>query len=169
MQKKMAQDVASDSLYNSNIQDLKVKVNYATDEDDWENGVYIKVTVSGKIKTMEPYWTSKKYGKSCIVAIEGGETEQCLGLFRTTTYWPGDGYGQVGRTTCTGAIATANHTIAVDPSVIPLGSRVRINGIIYTAEDIGGAIRGNHVDIFVNNEGEASQIPMYSMVYLLKD
>ena len=47
--------------------------------------------------------------------------------------------------------------IAVDPSIIPLGSRVRIsfmdddmtkyNGI-YTAVDTGSAVRGNHIDLF---------------------
>lgn len=47
--------------------------------------------------------------------------------------------------------------IAVDPNVIPLGSKVRIkfkdadmqqyNGI-YTASDTGGAIRGNRIDLF---------------------
>lgn len=50
-------------------------------------------------------------------------------------------------------------TIAVDPSVIPLGSKVYIEGYNYdglpaggmyaTATDIGGAIKGNHVDIFL--------------------
>ena len=53
-----------------------------------------------------------------------------------------------GRHTCTGAVATAGHTIAVDPRVIPYGSKVMINGVVYTAEDRGGAVRGNHIDIF---------------------
>ena len=47
--------------------------------------------------------------------------------------------------------------IAVDPNVIPLGSKVRIkfdnekmskyNGV-YTAVDTGGAIKGNKIDLF---------------------
>lgn len=73
------------------------------------------------------------------------------------------GYG----ITATG-ISLAGHSlesaraIAVDPSVIPLGSKVRIkfrdedmkqyNGI-YTAVDTGGAINGNHIDLFA---GEGS-------------
>ena len=50
--------------------------------------------------------------------------------------------------------------IAVDPNVIPLGSKVRIkfkepelqhlNGV-YTAVDTGGAIKGNHIDLFVGD------------------
>ena len=49
------------------------------------------------------------------------------------------------------------HTIAVDPRVIPYGSKVMINGVVYTAEDRGGAVRGNHIDIFFNTHAETRQ------------
>jgi 3D (Asp-Asp-Asp) domain-containing protein len=41
-------------------------------------------------------------------------------------------------------------TVAVDPSVIPLGSRMLIDGYdtVFIAEDTGGGVRGAHVDIF---------------------
>ncbi|QGH73384.1 MAG: lytic transglycosylase [Podoviridae sp. cty5g4] len=38
--------------------------------------------------------------------------------------------------------------VAVDPRVIPLGSRVRIQGKIFWAEDTGGAIKGRRIDIY---------------------
>jgi 3D (Asp-Asp-Asp) domain-containing protein len=40
--------------------------------------------------------------------------------------------------------------VAVDPRVIPLGSRVMIEGFdnVFIAEDTGGGVRGNHVDIY---------------------
>jgi LysM repeat protein len=40
--------------------------------------------------------------------------------------------------------------VAVDPQVIPLGTRLMIDGFddVFVAEDTGGAIRGNHVEIF---------------------
>ena len=47
-------------------------------------------------------------------------------------------------------------TIAVDPRVIPYGTKVIIGGHIFTAEDCGGAIQGNHIDIYVNNHAEAT-------------
>jgi len=50
--------------------------------------------------------------------------------------------------TYTGTTAKEGRTIAVDPKVIPLGSRVVINGNEYIAEDIGGAIKGNRIDVF---------------------
>ncbi len=57
--------------------------------------------------------------------------------------------------TASGAEAQANHTIAVDPSVIPLGSWVEINGHQYHAEDTGGAVKGNHIDIYFDSHGDA--------------
>lgn len=50
--------------------------------------------------------------------------------------------------TATGTKVTANRTIAVDPKVIPLGSQVIIDGKIYIAEDVGGNIKGNRIDMY---------------------
>lgn len=46
--------------------------------------------------------------------------------------------------------------IAVDPSVIPLGSRVWVEGYGEAiAGDIGGAIKGNIIDVFLENKQDA--------------
>ena len=46
--------------------------------------------------------------------------------------------------------------IAVDKSVIPLGSQVEIVGLgMFSAEDVGGAIKGNRVDIFMTSRSAA--------------
>ncbi|MFT9596858.1 3D domain-containing protein [Mesobacillus sp.] len=48
--------------------------------------------------------------------------------------------------------------IAVDPTVIPLGSKVYVEGYGYaTAEDIGGAIKGNRIDVFIPTQSGALQ------------
>jgi 3D (Asp-Asp-Asp) domain-containing protein len=57
--------------------------------------------------------------------------------------------------TATGTQATAGRTIAVDPKVIPLGTEVIIDGQHYIAEDTGGAIKGNKIDIFCDSHEEA--------------
>ena len=55
--------------------------------------------------------------------------------------------------------ATQGRTIAVDPSVIPLGAEVEINGQVYIAEDTG--VRGRKIDIFRNSHEDAIQLGTY--------
>lgn len=57
--------------------------------------------------------------------------------------------------TASGVKAKANHTIAVDRKVIPLGTRIIYNGIEYVAEDTGSAIKGNKIDIYFDSHEEA--------------
>lgn len=57
--------------------------------------------------------------------------------------------------TATGTKAQAGRTIAVDPDVIPYGTMVIIDGHTYVAEDCGGAIKGNRIDIFMDSHREA--------------
>ena len=45
--------------------------------------------------------------------------------------------------------------IAVDPEVIPLGSRCFIDGLgVCSAEDTGGAIKGNRIDVYFDADHE---------------
>lgn len=49
-------------------------------------------------------------------------------------------------------------TVAVDPRVIPLGSRLKIEGFggtIFRAEDTGGAIKGNKIDLWHKTHSSA--------------
>ena len=62
-------------------------------------------------------------------------------------------------TTATGITPVRNpnglSTIAVDPSIIPLGSKVYIPGYGEAiAADTGGAIKGHKIDLFLNSENE---------------
>lgn len=63
--------------------------------------------------------------------------------------------GKTNGITATGTKVQANHTIAVDPKVIPLGSTVFIDGKRYTAEDVGGGVKNLHIDIYVPTHQEA--------------
>jgi uncharacterized protein YabE (DUF348 family) len=66
---------------------------------------------------------------------------------------------------CSGITATglnlkanpSSKVIAVDPSVIPLGSKVWVEGYGYAiAADTGGAIKGNKIDVFVSSKSQAA-------------
>ena len=65
--------------------------------------------------------------------------------------------------TATGTKATEGRTIAVDPNVIPLGSTVYLNNQPYIAEDTGSAIKGNKIDIFINDHQRAQNFGVQEM------
>jgi 3D (Asp-Asp-Asp) domain-containing protein len=79
--------------------------------------------------------------------------------------------------TATGTRATEKRTVAVDPSIIPLGSQLfivfpsghkHLNGV-YIAEDTGSAIRGNKIDIFLRNSDEAWDFGIKTVkVYMIR-
>ncbi len=51
--------------------------------------------------------------------------------------------------------------ISVDPNVIPLGSTIVIDGVEYQAEDTGGMIKGNKIDMAVDTHQEALEMGVY--------
>lgn len=91
-----------------------------------------------------------------------------LGKFMLTAYC--DCVKCCGKTdgiTSTGTKAKQGRTIAVDPKVIPYGTKVIINGKTYVAEDCGGAIKDNHIDVFFNTHDEALEFGVkYENVYV---
>lgn len=77
-----------------------------------------------------------------------------IGVYTITAYCSCEQCcGKTDGITATGTAATEGRTIAVDPSVIPYGSVVYFEGVDsciggYIAEDCGGAIKGNRIDLF---------------------
>ncbi|WP_136607551.1 3D domain-containing protein [Paenibacillus dokdonensis] len=74
----------------------------------------------------------------------------------------------IGTRTATGTRVTEGRTIAVDPNVVPLGWWVYIEGVGFRrAEDTGGAIKGNKIDIYydsvkrANSFGRKSGLKVY--------
>lgn len=76
-------------------------------------------------------------------------------VYKITAYCPcAKCTGKATGRTAMGTKATAGRTIAAS-SKFAFGTKVNINGHIYTVEDRGGAIKGNKIDIFVNTHAEA--------------
>lgn len=70
--------------------------------------------------------------------------------------------------TATGTEPTVGRTVAVDPSVIPYGSQVIINGHTYIAEDCGGAIKDNRIDILLETHQDALEFGVqYAEVFVV--
>jgi len=81
---------------------------------------------------------------------------ESLGVFELTAYCPCDECcGKSDGITSTGTKAKAGRTIAVDPNIIPYGSKVVINGHTYISEDCGCAIQNRRIDIFFDTHNEA--------------
>lgn len=93
-----------------------------------------------------------------------------LGRFRLTAYCscskccekyannrPKDKNGNEIVYTASGKIAKANYTIAADPSVLPYGTIIYINGQKFEVQDCGGAIKGNRIDIYFDNHEDARE------------
>lgn len=60
--------------------------------------------------------------------------------------------------TSTGTIPVSGRTIAVDPTVIPYGTSVHIDGMgDFIAEDCGGMVDNNHIDVYFSTHEEAVQ------------
>ena len=97
----------------------------------------------------EPEWTS--LGEFTVTHYCPCET--CCGQWAKSR--PVDADGKEIVYTASGARAEEGVTIAVDPDVIPIGTQVRIDGHIYTAQDTGGAIRGNKVDVYMESHEAA--------------
>lgn len=72
--------------------------------------------------------------------------------------------------TASGKKVEEGKTIAVDPKVIKLGSKVHIEGYgDMEAQDTGSAIKGNIIDIYIANHNEALKLGVkYKDVYLVK-
>lgn len=95
-----------------------------------------------------------------------------LGEFKLTAYcnckkccgkWAGG-------PTASGKMPKQGRTIAVDPKVIPLGSKVVINGITYIAEDTGSAIKNKRIDVYFDSHKEALNFGVkYADVYVVID
>lgn len=135
--------------------------------------------VQGNVDTAHAVWASRiindneAYGYNSDIAEENASSEmygEYLGNFNLTYYCPCEVCCDVQTgITATGTPVVEGQTIAVDPSVIPYGTKVIINGHVFTAEDCGGAIRKNRIDIYVNDHERALALGTGSAeVYLAK-
>jgi uncharacterized protein YabE (DUF348 family) len=74
--------------------------------------------------------------------------------FREARYMTASAYTYTGNRTATGQTPAVG-MVAVDPSVIPLGTRMYVEGYGYAvAADTGGSIRGDRLDLFMEERSQ---------------
>lgn len=96
--------------------------------------------------------------------------ETSLGRFTITGYCGCEKCSNGHGLTYSGTIPTPNHTISADLDLFPLGTRLKIDGIVYTVEDKGSSVKGNILDIFYSSHEEALAKGTYTAeVFLVED
>jgi len=96
-------------------------------------------------------------GTRALIASRGAFAGREYMMLDATAYYPGPNNfgGGVGPRTAIGMVAQRG-IVAVDPSLIPLGTRLYIEGYGYAvAGDTGGSIQGRRIDLLYNDYSEA--------------
>ena len=161
------------NLVRKTIQDGKAGQKTTTTNMVYENGTEVSRTIINETVVREPVDTIISQGTLPVAPISrGGDALAYTKVFkaRATAYEPTNGlnaYTSSGRK----AVRDPNgySTIAVDPNVIPLGSKVFVEGYgLAYAADTGTAIKGTTIDVFFNTLKEANNWAVrYVNVYVL--
>lgn len=62
------------------------------------------------------------------------------------------------------------YSVAVDPTIIPYQSKVIINDNVYEAQDCGGAIKENRIDVYFENHDDALEFGVqYAEVFTISE
>jgi len=129
-----------------------------------ENGQEVSRKQIEKVVLNDPKPQIVAFGTRQI-ATRGGENIEFDRVITMTA----TAYTHTGHKTYTGIWPSVG-IVAVDPKVIPLGTRLYVDGYGYaTAMDIGGAIKGNRIDLFFETREEALRWGRRSVkVFVLK-
>lgn len=129
--------------------------------------------VSSNTKQKVVLSTNKKNNRKATKKNKKKSTEPKLkniGTYKITGYCGCSSCcGKTDGVTASGTHATAGRTIAADTATLPFGTKVVIDGHTYTVEDVGGAIKGNHIDVYFSSHSKALQWGVrYCDVYVVK-
>ena len=132
------------------IKEITYKVKYQNDEEIEKIKLFEQVIKEpvDKIVQIQKNVTTSRSGSTVATT---GETK----IFKVTAYCAcAKCCGKQTGITASGTRATAGRTVAAS-SQFSFGTKLLINGNVYTVEDRGGAITGNKIDIYMNTHAEA--------------
>lgn len=138
-------------------------------KNTYVNGVLETTEVVKSEITKEAVKEVVEVGTKKGTTAPNGKNAKRVIVMQATAYDP-----TAGSKTAMGTRARVG-AVAVDPKVIPLGSKLYIESMdgfasygYATAEDTGGAIKGNRIDLFYNSNAEANRFGRRNVrVYVL--
>lgn len=156
---KGVEEVAEEG--QNGVKTVSVKLHFADDQQVTEEIIAETITVQPKPRIINVGT------RDMVSTSRGAQRFQRVEWMEASAYLPTD--GSVHGLTATG-IPARHGIVAVDPDVIPLGTRVYISGYgVALAADTGGAIIGNKIDLCMESSVEAWQFGRRSIkVYILE-
>lgn len=151
------------------VQQGTAGVESVEEEVFYQDGKEIKRQILNQkeIKKMVPTIIKVGSREAVVETSRGTVRYREVLTMEASAYLPTDGDGR--GITATGMVARRG-VVAVDPDVIPLGSRLYIPGYgMAIAADTGGAISGNRIDLLMDSYSEAMEFGRQSIeVYVLQ-
>lgn len=131
----------------------------------YKDGVAIAKQELSRAVTTEPVNEIISVGTRRVIS-RGGKTYE----YTKALAMRASAYTHTGSNTASGSKPKAGVTVAVDPNVIPLGTTLYVDGYGYCkAQDTGGSIKGNRIDLFFDSESECKNWGVRTVrVYILK-
>ncbi len=140
------------------IKRITYKVKYKNEEEIEKNILseeIIKEPVNKIIQINKVVTNRSSTTSRAPIDTGNGYTTASTVVCKVTAYCPTiASCGKTDGITASGTKARANHTIAAS-SKYAFGTKIKINGIVYTVEDRGGAVKGNTIDIYFDTQSEA--------------
>lgn len=135
------------------LKDLLPQINTSSVKEKAQDGINAGTTKLANMKTTADAAAKNASAEKAANASNDGSVSYKATYSMEATAYTGGTLTTMGLKPIRSASGIS--TIAVDPSVIPLGSKVYIPGYGYAiASDTGSAINGNIIDLYMNSEDE---------------
>ena len=136
------------------LKEITYKIKYQNDVEIEKTVISEKIIKEpqDKIVQVQKNITTTSRGSSLPRTTSTGASGQ---IYKVTAYCScAKCCGKTTGITASGTRATAGRTIAA-PAKFAFGTKLSLNGKVYTVEDRGGAISGNRIDLYVSSHAEA--------------
>ena len=137
------------------LKEITYKIKYQNDVEIEKTVISEKVITEPRdkiVQVQKTTTTTTSRGSSLPRTTSTGASGQ---IYKVTAYCScAKCCGKTTGITASGTRATAGRTIAA-PAKFAFGTKLSLNGKVYTVEDRGGAISGNRIDLYVSSHAEA--------------